>query len=51
MEVNSIENIVIIRHEVCGGEERVAGGEAVRLDILAAGARIRPSSSHGRDDP
>ena len=34
-----------------GAQVRVAGGEAACLDLIAAGARVRPSASHGRYDP
>ena len=51
MEVyNGSGNIVIISDEVCGGEARGAGGAAAGLDLRAAGARVRPSSSHGREE-
>ena len=44
-----IENIVIISHAICGGEERGAGEETACLDLIAAGSRVRPSASHRRD--
>ena len=50
LEVNGIGNIVIISHEVCGGDDMGEVGEAECLDIIAAGSRVRPSSSHGRYD-
>ena len=50
LEVNGIGNIVIISHEVCGGDDLGEVGEAKGLDIIAAGSRVRPSSSHGRYD-
>ena len=50
LEVNGIGNIVIISHEVCGGDDMGEGGAAECLDIIAAGSRVRPSSSHGRYD-
>ena len=51
MEVNGIGNIVIISHEVCGGDGDMGEvGEAEYLDIIAAGSRVRPSSSQGRYD-
>ena len=50
LEVNGIGNIVIISHEVCGGDDMGEVGAAECLDIIAAGSRVRPSSSHGRYD-
>ena len=51
LEVNGIGNIVIISHEVCGGDGDMGEvGEAEYLDIIAVGSRVRPSSSHGRYD-
>ena len=50
LEVNGIGNIVIISHEVCGGDDMGEVGAAECLDIIVAGSRVRPSSSHGRYD-
>ena len=50
LEVNGIGNIVIISHEVCRGDDLGEVGEAKGLDIIVAGARVRPSSSHGRSE-
>ena len=50
MEVNGIGNIVIISNEVCGGDDMGEVGAAECLEIIAAGSRVRPSSSHGRYD-
>ena len=50
MKVHGSGNIVIISQEVCGGEERDEGGAAACLDIMAAGSRVQPSASHGREE-
>ena len=39
-----------VNHEVCGGDDMGEGGAAQCLDIIVAGSRARPLSSHGRSD-
>ena len=39
LQVNGIGSIVIISHEVCGGDEMSEVGEAACLDIIADGER------------